>query len=83
VSRLSGIGILAEFVTSPLTTRALIALPLSDTTWEVKLLTCTSYTKARKNRSWNWWHNGETKPVCGNHNQHEVHTINFDMRGRL
>jgi len=44
VSRLGGIGILVEFVTSPLTTRGLTALSLSDTSWEVKLLTYTSYT---------------------------------------
>jgi hypothetical protein len=64
VSGLGGIGILVEFVTSPLNTSGVTALPLSDTSWEVELLTCMSYTKARKKRSWNWWVNGETKPVC-------------------
>lgn len=64
VRGLGGIGILAEFVSSPLVTRGLIALPLSDTSWEVQLLTYTSYAKARKNRSWNWWGNDETRPVC-------------------
>jgi len=64
MSGLGGIRILADFITSPRNTSGLTDLPISDTSWEVELLTCTSYTKARKNRSCNWWGNGETKPVC-------------------